>query len=365
LKLEVIGLAGGEVLIYGAGMSGLVAACNLANEGYDVLVREKESSWGGSSVFNPSTHTTPMDLNATSEYIGIDIAPAFHEVSTLAIYLHDYKIPAPVFMAYHVERSSRPQSLDALLYSKCVEAGVKFEFNTPLRKEDLGSLPDRTIIACGLNHAAYNDLGVPYKEWYAWMARGEVEHDNDAWIWMDECVNEYGYISYCNDMYYNLLFSYGQEVTRDDLDRYCSFMSRMEGVEEENWEYVRGAAPVVSPDNPRLFRDRFIMCGTMSGCLDPFMGFGISGALVSGKVAATAVSDPQKALEEFDRFTRNYAMVYNFKQEVWYPLRARVDLLEDLANILGPERTIKLFIEALRKGRKNSAIPGFSPLSCS
>ena len=56
--------------------------------------------------------------------------------------------------------------------------------------------------------------------------------------------------------------------------------------------------------------------------------------------------------------------VYNFKQDVWYPLRARVDLLEDLANILGPERTVRLFIEALCKGRKNSAIPGFGLLSC-
>jgi len=346
-------------------MSGMVAACNLATEGYDVLVREREPSWGGSSTFNPSTHTTPMDLGATSEYIGINIAPAFQDVSSLSIYLHDYKIPAPVFMAYHVERSSRPQSLDALLYDKCIEAGVKFEFGTALRKEDLASLPDGTIIACGLNHSAYDYLEVPYKEWAAWMARGLIEHDNDAWIWMDECINEYGYISYCNGMYYNLLFSYGQEVTLGDLEKYRAFMLRMEGVEETEWEYVKGAAPVVSPDNPQLIRDRFIMCGTMSGCLDPFMGFGISGSLVSGKVAAIAVTDRQKGEEEFARFTRNYAKVYNFKQDVWYPLRARVDLLEDLANILGPERSVRLFLEALRKGRKNSAIPGFSPLSCS
>ncbi|HEY5503071.1 MAG TPA: FAD-dependent oxidoreductase, partial [Candidatus Anoxymicrobiaceae bacterium] len=67
-------MAAGEVLIYGAGMSGLIAAWNLASEGYDVLVREKESSWGGSSVFNPSLHTTPLDVPATSEYIGIDVS---------------------------------------------------------------------------------------------------------------------------------------------------------------------------------------------------------------------------------------------------------------------------------------------------
>jgi flavin-dependent dehydrogenase len=350
-------LASKEILVYGAGMSGMVAAYNLATDGYGVTVREKEPSWGGSSAFNPSLHTTPLDPAATSEYIGIDIAPAFKDVSSLSIYLHDYLIPAPVFMAYHVERSSRPSSLDALLYDKCVEAGVSFEFNTELRAEDLDSLPEGTIIA-------YDYLGIPYKEWFAWMARGEEEHANDAWIWMDECINEYGYISYCNGMYYNLLFAYGQEVSKDDLARYEAFMDRVYGMKEDNWYYVKGAAPVVSPDNPRLIRGRFIMCGTMSGCLDPFMGFGISGALVSGKVAAIAAGDRERGEEEFARFTRNYARVYNFKQDVWYPLRARVDVLEDLAEILGPERAVRLFIEALRKGRKNSAIPGFSPLSC-
>jgi hypothetical protein len=95
------------------------------------------------------------------------------------------------------------------------------------------------------------------------------------------------------------------------------------------------------------------------------MGFGISGGLISGKVAAIAVSDRTKAEEEFARFTRNYARVLKFKQEVWSPLRARVDILEDIARILGTERTIGLIIEGLRKGRKNSAIPGFSPVSCS
>lgn len=345
-------------------MSGMVAAYNLAQEGFDVTVLEKEPSWGGSSDFNPSLHTTPLDVPATSEYVGIDLTGVFHDVSSLALYFHDLRVEAPVFMAYHVERSSRPVSLDALLYDRCVEAGVKFEFNTMLRKEDLPGLPEGTIIACGLNTATYDLLEVPYKKWYAWMARGQEEHANDAWMWADECINEYGYLSYCNGMYYNLLFAYGQEVTKADLDKYESFMDRVHGIQEDNWYYVHGAAPVVSPDNPCLFRDKFIMCGTISGCIDPFMGFGISGALVSGKVAAIAATDREKGQSEFERFTRNYARVYNFKQEVWYPLRERVDLLEGLASVLGPERTVKLLIEGIRKGRKNSAIPGYGLLSC-
>ena len=36
-----------EITIYGCGMSGLVAAINLAREGHAVVVRDKESGSGG------------------------------------------------------------------------------------------------------------------------------------------------------------------------------------------------------------------------------------------------------------------------------------------------------------------------------
>jgi hypothetical protein len=343
----------------------MVAAYNLAREGRSVIVREKEPGFGGSSAFNPSTHTTPLDLAATSEYIGIDISPAFKPVNSLSLYIHDFRIDAPVVSSYHVERSSRPESLDALLYAKCREAGVAFEFDRSLRKEEISRLPHRTIIACGLNPEAYDYLEIPYDDWYAWTARGEADRPNDAWIWLDECINEYGYVSFCNGIYFNLLFSNGQEVEKAGLERYRDFMRRVEGMEEEDWEYIRGATPVATPDNPRLIRKGLIMAGTISGCIDPFMGFGISGALVSGKVAALAVTDREKAEAEFSRFTRNFAKVFNFKRDFWRRLRGRVDLLEEIARILGPERCVGLLVDGIRHGRKNSAIPGFSPVSCS
>ncbi len=354
----------GEVIIYGAGMSGMVAAYNLAREGYSVVVREREESFGGSRVFNPSTHVTPLDLRATSEYIGLDVSAAFHPVDSIALYVHDLRLELPAAGAYAVERSSRPSSLDDLLYRRCREAGVEFEFGSPLRREDLESLPQGTIIACGLNPEAYQFLGIPYVTWYGWMSRGDSERSGYAWIWLDECITEYGYISFCNGLHYNLLFSYGHEVGEDCLRRYRDFMLRVEGMDHPEWEYVSGAVPLAVPDNPRLFHRGFILCGTLSGAMDPLMGFGISGALVTGKVAALAVADPARAEEEFKRFTRNFAAVHRFKQEVWYRLRKRVDLLEDIAATLGPEISFRLLVEAIRRGRKSSAIPGFSPVSC-
>ncbi|RJP26795.1 MAG: FAD-dependent oxidoreductase [Actinobacteria bacterium] len=354
-----------EVTVYGAGMSGLIAAYNLAREGHDVLVRERETTFGGSSMFNPSTHVTPLDLEATSAYIGIDVSPAFHAVESISLYLHDLRIPLPAAGSYAVERSSRLSSLDALLYEKCLGAEVEFEFERDLVRDELGDLPPGTIIACGLNPEAYDLLGIPYITWYGWMSRGEADRSGYAWIWLDECINEYGYISYCNGLYYDLVFSYGREVDAECLQRYREFMRGAEDTDHAEWEYVSGAVPLAAPDNPRLLRDGLIMCGTISGAMDPFMGFGISGALVSGKVAAMAVEDTTAAEEEFARFTRNFASVHRFKHEVWYGLRSRVDLLEELAAVLGPQRSLRLIAEGIRKGRKGSAIPGFSPVSCS
>lgn len=353
-----------EVLIYGAGMSGLVAAYNLAVEGFAVTVRDREPGFGGSKIFNPSTHVTPLDLGATSEYISIDISPAFHPVESIPLYLHDFRVPIPAAGSYAVERSSRLSSLDALLYEKCLEVGVEFEFDSALEKEDLEGLPPGTIIACGLNPEAYRILDIPYAAWYGWMSRGESDRDAYAWIWLDECITEYGYISYCNGIYYDLLFSYEKEVGGDCLERYRDFMRRCEDTDHDDWEYVSGAVPLVAEDSPRLVRRNLIMCGTISGAMDPFMGFGISGALVSGKVAAMAVTDRGKAEEEFARFNRNFASVYRFKHDVWYRLRDRVDLLEELARLLGVELSERLIAAGIRRGRRSSAIPGFSPVSC-
>ena len=358
-------MSAGEAIVYGAGMSGLVAAYNLARDGYAVLVREREATFGGSRIFNPSTHVTPLDPAATSDYIGIDISGVFHPVASISLYLHDQQLPLPAAGSYAVERSSRLSSLDALLYEKCLEAEVEFEFERELTEDELPSLPPGTIIACGLNPEAYELLDIPFITWKGWMSRGEAERSGYAWIWLDECITEYGYISYCNGLYYDLLFSYGREVERECLDRYREFMQRSEGAKHGDWEYVSGAVPLAAADNPQLVRNGLIMCGTISGAMDPFMGFGISGALVTGKVAATAVSDRGRAEEEFQRFNRNFAAVYRFKHEVWYGLRSRVDLLEELARVLGPEHSLRLVTAGIRKGRKSSAIPGFSPVSCS
>ena len=353
-----------DATIYGAGMSGIIAAIDLARNGYDVVVHDREQGFGGDSIYNPSTHTTGIDVKRTSEYVGIDLSSVFHPLKYCPFYLHDTVLEPPldVMDMYTVERGNRPSSLDSLLYNEASELGVRFEFGSPLEKEDLPNLPENTIIACGLTPSVYDMLDIPYQRWYGWISRGEIGFSNISWIWIDEVISEYGYLSSCNNYYFNLLFSI-RHIDRAALEKYKDFMVRREGVEHDEWQYVSGAVPIASPDNPRLFRDGLIMCGTISGAMDPFFWFGILGALVTGKTAAMAVYDRERAENDFERFNRGFRQGLFFKHNVWYRIRPHVGLLESQIRLLGPERLQRMLETAMSRGAKFPFnLPGFSQL---
>jgi flavin-dependent dehydrogenase len=155
-------------------------------------------------------------------------------------------------------------------------------------------------------------------------------------------------------------------VSRSSLEKYKSFMVRNEGVEHDNWEYVSGAVPLLVRDNPRLFMNDAVLAGTVSGAMDPMMWFGISGALVTGKVAALAVVSKERGQEEFDRFVRRFSQHHAVKNKVWYRfIRPNVNLMEKVINTIGVSN-VERFGALMPSGRIpiKSAVPGFSYMSC-
>jgi len=354
-----------NVTIYGAGMSGLVAAINLAREGYDVTVHDREKGYGGDPMYNPSAHTTPILPDKVSEYIGIDITGVFHPLFALPSYFHDTRVDncPPINGFYTVERGNRPTSLDSLLYPMALDLGVQFEFGSGLKPSDIRGLEPGTIIACGMSPEVYDMLDVPYLKWYGWISRGEIGFDARSWLWWDECITEYGYLSSVNNYYFDLLFSI-EPVGKDALEKYKDFMKRHEGVEHSEWHYGGGAVPMADPNNPQLFRNGLIYCGTIAGYQDPFAWFGITGALISGKISAMAVSDPYKAQAEFARFSKYYKHAFYVKNYIWSPfLRPRVGLMEKLINTIGPERITKVMTANIHEQRHIPySIPGYAHL---
>lgn len=338
-----------EVVIFGAGTSGMIAGINLAREGYKVIIYDREKQHGGDPRYNPSVHTTPIDLALTSEYIGIDIAPVFHPVLPVPVYFHDTCITMPQTMDFRsVELGNRASSMTTLLFNLALKEGIDFEFNTELTIEKIKQLPKDSIIACGLREDAYQLLDIPYIPCYGWCSQGECGYSNYAWIWLDECITEYGYMTSTNNYYFDLLFSL-TPVSPEALARYKAFIRRTQGVEYESWRYlIGGVVPMANTDNPRLHHKGLILAGTMSGFMDPFAWFGIVGSLLSGKVAAMAVYDPQGAQREFDRFTKNFKKVHSFKSHIVSKIRPQVNLMEKTINLIGAKRIDNLFLRYAR-----------------
>ena len=84
---------------------------------------------------------------------------------------------------------------------------------------------------------------------------------------------------------------------------YESFVER-DTLHLTGWrDLIGGAAPHQSLSNPILFKNNMILAGTLAGVMEPVLNFGMLGAMVSGKIAAVAVTDKGAAYDEFKRLT--------------------------------------------------------------
>ena len=102
---------------------------------------------------------------------------------------------------------------------------------------------------------------------------------------------------------------------------------------------------MATKDNPRLHHKGLILAGTISGFMDPFAWFGILGSLLSGKIAALAVYDPQTAQREFDRFNKNFKLFHYLKSNIVTKIRPRVNMIEKTVNLIGPSRIDSLILK--------------------
>ena len=96
-----------------------------------------------------------------------------------------------------------------------------------------------------------------------------------------------------------------------DLKQFEEDLERSEGTKVENWDHLEMIAPIAAPNAPKLFAGSKILSGTISGMMEPGLYFGIHGAIISGKIAALAVTDPEGAFRDFKYFNREF-------KKCWY-----------------------------------------------
>jgi len=307
-----------EALVVGAGPSGLVAAISLAREGLKVQVWEKEKQIGGYPHWHPSAHDTQVGKQLFS-YIGIDLSECFQEISQdLKHVINGTLIEVRVSKKnppYVCERGSRPTSLDSVLFRIAEAEGVKFTFERKFTPEDLGRVPETTILATGLSPEMYDFLQIPYSIYAGYFGQQEIEKKTaGASLFIVGFSNEYGYSSWINGFYYVLLFS-RKEISPENLGEFKQLVEKHDGVKFDQWKRFMG----YTPKTCNLFhRGRVILTGTLAGVVEPVLGYGITGALLSGKISALTALDREKGKAEFARFTRGIAAAIAKKKEPGY-----------------------------------------------
>jgi flavin-dependent dehydrogenase len=305
-----------EQVIVGAGLSGLVAAINLARDGFKVLVRERRKTVGGETDIKGLEGKvikigdgTPMHLERLRDYTGIDFSPVAVPLKSARTHVYgktldfDFYEGVPTFL---FERGPRPSSLDVYLYELARSEGVEFQFKDTVT--DFSLLPPGTIIATGLFGESWAALGVPHLPGYGYLAMSETEDRSPkVIIYFDEYTRDYAFYSQVNGACGACLFSRGKPLEASSRERFALQLSEDDGITFDDWKAVSmGALPVEKARNPRLFAGNFILAGTLSGSIDPFLLFGVHGALVTGKIAAITVHDRRKGLEEFNRANKAF-----------------------------------------------------------
>lgn len=296
-----------KVHILGAGLSGMIAAIDLAKHDYEVTVIEKAKGIGGIGAFHPSVHGTPINLENACKYTGIDIRSAFRPFDEFRSYFGKTGYRLDPAGLYAVERSGRDSSIDALLYKTAQRAGVNFEFSQNINVNR--DLPPGSIIAAGMYPDVYHSLKIPVCWFYGAAPRFETKKPNELVSIFDDNIGDYYYHGVVNGILFGHLFQ--REGMTEEIEKKCrDFLMEKEGFPDCRWIPTALVMPGWSFRGPRLFLGDKIMAGTISGMIDPVMGFGIVGAIYSGKIASMAVYSPEQAVKDFRTYTKNWHSNY-------------------------------------------------------
>lgn len=330
-----------QVTIVGAGLSGLTAAVILAREGYDVLVVERKKSIGGASLHASAVNQdeicfadlTPLDIDAMSRYLGFPLSapagshavPFYNPLPCLRFRvfgkLIELRLPADVHMKM-VERGPRPSSIDMYLYRLAVEHGVRFSFGTRVAtRREFADLPPDSIVATGMFREAFDALDIPCTRAYGLFAGGPAPDGRSPFCtaYYHDQTQDYAYYATANGVGAAVLFQRGKPLSDAAVEWFPRQLLEDEGLAFAHWHLVEDLAstPTGALSNPRLSCGRLILAGTLAGMQDPSMVLGVHGALVSGRIAALAVRNREKAAEEFRRMNRWWKLAYLTRRLLW------------------------------------------------
>ena len=301
---------------------------------------------------------TPVHLKKMKEYIGIDVEPCFSELNTFKAYLYSKTAHFSPKHLYVTERGPNKTSLDYHLFKTAVEEGVNFEFSHPLIPDSINSIPDRSIIATGSYSCLFKDLKLRYAPFIHFDGHMKTgDNDNFCIAYFDSYISGYGYgYIAAKDGFASVEVDFNlTQPFEKYLKKFKKQLKETENLEFSKWSMVIDNIPKKIHLLKKLHGKTFVLAGAIGGFHDPFFGFGVNSALISGKIAAMTIVSRKRGIQEFKRFTTNLDRMF---------ILSKIYNHLPLRNIVIPRlfKSITSIIPIV--GRNLRSIPGFTHEDC-
>lgn len=293
--------AGRRVLVRGDGLGGLVAAIRLADWGFAVEVRGTATPTAGTDHRGESVHAVRFDPAFLADYLDLPLVDCFARVRRETLYLEGRprRTSSPHWVC---RRGPGPGTLDARLTALARARGVVFTAAGGDSDSDSGPAA-AAILATGLDPATTAAPGQRATRLTGWLASAPHEGPDVLLTYLGAYTHpNYGYVATCGGTAFALLFS-RCGVAPEALARFERDLRDTEQLDFARWRPLDGAVP----RECRLFAGDTVLAGTLAGMIDPFWYSGVSGALLSGGVAALALVDRDLAAREHRQFTRRFS----------------------------------------------------------
>jgi hypothetical protein len=292
------------------------------------------------------------------DYIGIDVEPCFSELKKFKAYIYSRIVHFNPEHLYVTERGSSKGSIDYFLYKTALDENVNFEFSHPLTPDMIRSVPDNSIIATGSYSSVYKELGLRHTPFIHLDSYMKTEQENNFCIaYFDTYLAGYGYgyiASKGGFASVELDFLRTQPFEKY-LKKFEEQLKKTENLEFSSWKMVTDYIPGGIHLFKKVHGKTVILAGAISGFHDPFFGFGVNSALISGKIAAMSIISKTKGLCEFKQFKTNLQRMF-FLSKIYHHLPLKKIVIPQLFS------SQKSFVPII--GMNLQSVPGFTHEDC-
>lgn len=256
---------------------------------------------------------TPFHFENMKDYIGFDVKSCFSELKHFTAYIYSKIVHFDPKYLFVTERGGHETSLDSYLFKLAQQQGVHFEFSHPLSPSMFNSLSDNSIIAVGTYSGLSKQLNLRCTPFIHFDGHITTGCDNTFCLaYFDSYIGgyRYAYVAATKNIISGEIDFYYHQPYEHYLPRFKKQLMQTNNIEFTNWSLVKDYCPEKIHLLKKVHGTTVVLAGAISGFHDPFFGFGVNSALVSGKIAALTIVSKKKGIQEFNRFATRLARFF-------------------------------------------------------